>query len=187
MHGCDLAETRARDAGRARRAHKCRADDRSRATDHRTQDGIGGRIDVEVTIASRGTGTHGIDRTVEHRIAVRTGRACGSRCADAALRADRACVTLSAGGTGRACWTGCTCVALSAGGTGRQAATTCGLEPQPLSPLTVETIRAFLLELRARIVLAYAGLRLIEDRSSRWEELRGRTLHVVASKTIRAR
>jgi integrase len=36
-------------------------------------------------------------------------------------------------------------------------------------------------------LLAYAGLRPAEDRSCEWGDLRGRTLHVVASKTGRVR
>ncbi len=36
-------------------------------------------------------------------------------------------------------------------------------------------------------LLAYAGCRPVEDRGSRWQELRSRTLHVVATKTNRAR
>jgi hypothetical protein len=36
-------------------------------------------------------------------------------------------------------------------------------------------------------MLAYAGLRPVEDRGSRWEDLRGRAMHVVATKTDRAR
>jgi site-specific recombinase XerD len=61
--------------------------------------------------------------------------------------------------------------------------------PRPLSPITVEAIRAQLRQRDAMIVsrLAYAGLRPIEDRGSRWGDVRGKTLHVVASKTGRAR
>jgi integrase len=82
--------------------------------------------------------------------------------------------------------------------------------PEPLPPETVERTRAHMLtmwwspkrgagrsaeELRwwrarnATIVslLAYGGLRPVEDRGSRWGDLHGRTLHVVASKTGRAR
>jgi integrase len=82
--------------------------------------------------------------------------------------------------------------------------------PQPLPPITVERIRTNMLtawssskrgsgraaeELRwwrarnALIVslMAYAGLRPAEDRASTWGDLHGRTLHVVASKTGRAR
>lgn len=36
-------------------------------------------------------------------------------------------------------------------------------------------------------MLAYSGLRPIEDRGSRWQDLQGKTLHVFASKTKRAR
>ena len=35
--------------------------------------------------------------------------------------------------------------------------------------------------------MAYAGLRPAEDRAAKWDDLRGPTLHVVASKTGRAR
>ncbi len=82
--------------------------------------------------------------------------------------------------------------------------------PHPLSPETVERIRAHMFtmwwspkrgagrspdELRwwrvrnATIVslLAYGGLRPVEDRGSCWGDLHGRTLHVVASKTGRPR
>jgi integrase len=91
--------------------------------------------------------------------------------------------------------------------------------PQPLSPATVERIRANMLQSRTRIVpaagvgkrprrgyealvgsprdrqrdalivsmLAYAGLRPIEDRGCTWGDLRDRTLHVFATKTGRAR
>jgi integrase len=91
--------------------------------------------------------------------------------------------------------------------------------PQPLSPVTVERIRANMLRPRTRIVpaasagkrprreheapvgsprdrqrdalivsmLAYAGLRPVEDRGCTWGELRDRTLHVFATKTGRAR
>lgn len=82
--------------------------------------------------------------------------------------------------------------------------------PQPLAPLMVERIRAQMQlawsspgrgsgrsadelqwwRVRNAVIvslLAYAGLRPIEDRGSRWEELDGRTLHVVASKTGRSR
>lgn len=90
--------------------------------------------------------------------------------------------------------------------------------PQPLSPLSVERIRALMLaptrivpasgrgqrfrreheipngtlhwrQRNALIVsmLAYAGLRPIEDRSSHWEDVHQRTMHVFASKTNRAR
>jgi integrase len=82
--------------------------------------------------------------------------------------------------------------------------------PQPLAPEVVERIRAQMMtawsspsrgagrppeELawwRARnativSLLAYGGLRPVEDRGSRWADVRGRTLHVVASKTGRPR
>jgi integrase len=91
--------------------------------------------------------------------------------------------------------------------------------PQPLSPVTVERIRAGMLQPRTRVVpaagvgkrprcayetlvgtprdrqrnalivsmLAYAGLRPIEDRGCTWAELHDRTLHVFATKTGRAR
>jgi integrase len=91
--------------------------------------------------------------------------------------------------------------------------------PQPLPPVTVERIRAIMLQLRTRIVpaagtgkrsrrayetslgtsqdrqrnalivsmLAYAGLRPIEDRGCTWGDLRDRTLHVFATKTSRPR
>ncbi len=91
--------------------------------------------------------------------------------------------------------------------------------PQPLSPVTVERIRANMLQPRTRIVpaagagkrprrgyetsvgipqdrqrnalivsmLAYAGLRPIEDRGCTWGDLHDRTLHVFATKTGRAR
>jgi integrase len=82
--------------------------------------------------------------------------------------------------------------------------------PQPLAPVMVERIRAQTQlawssprrgagrsadELRwwrvrnAVMVslLAYAGLRPSEDRGCRWEDVRGRTLHVVATKTGRSR
>jgi len=90
--------------------------------------------------------------------------------------------------------------------------------PQPLSPVTVERIRANMLQPRTRIVpaarggkrprreyeasvgsprdrqrdalivsmLAYAGLRPIEDRGCAWGDLHERTLHVFATKTGRA-
>jgi integrase len=90
---------------------------------------------------------------------------------------------------------------------------------EPLSPLTIETIRASMLEQRTRTVpaskagqrkrrsyeapygsklerrrnalmvsmIAYAGLRPIEDRSAAWNELRGRKLHVFATKTAKER
>ncbi len=91
--------------------------------------------------------------------------------------------------------------------------------PQPLEPLTVERIRANMLQPRTRVVpaagigkrrrrgyeasvgaprerqrnalivsmLAYAGLRPIEDRGCTWAEVHDRTLHVFATKTGRAR
>ena len=91
--------------------------------------------------------------------------------------------------------------------------------PQPLSPMTVEKIRASMLQPRTKIVpasavgkrprreyeahvgtprdrqrnalivsmLAYAGLRPIEDRGCAWGDLNNRTLHVFATKTGRAR
>lgn len=86
-----------------------------------------------------------------------------------------------------------------------------GEPPRPLSPETVERIRAHMLTMwespgrgagrssddlrwwrhrNALIVamLAYAGLRPVEDRGSVWGDMQGRTsLHVVASKTGRAR
>jgi integrase len=93
------------------------------------------------------------------------------------------------------------------------------LTPSPLSPATIERIRAYMLEPRTRLVpasgrgqrsrrayeapvgselerhrnalivsmLAYAGLRPIEDRGSQWEDLHERRLHVFASKTNRER
>jgi integrase len=80
--------------------------------------------------------------------------------------------------------------------------------PQPISPEMVERIRARMLaawssekrgtgrsteELRwwrqrnstILSLLAYAGLRPSEDRGLRWGDIRGRTIHVVASKTGR--
>jgi len=61
--------------------------------------------------------------------------------------------------------------------------------PQPLAPETVERIRAQLRQRDSMIVslLAYAGLRPVEDRGAPWEHVEGRTLRVVASKTGRAR
>lgn len=91
--------------------------------------------------------------------------------------------------------------------------------PQPLSPVTIERIRAHMLQPRTRIVpaagigkrprrehearvgsprerqgdalivsmLAYAGLRPIEDCGCTWGDLRDHTLHVFATKTGRAR
>ena len=85
-----------------------------------------------------------------------------------------------------------------------------GQAPQPLAPEIVERIRAHMLTAwssprrgagrsadqlawwptrNATIVsmLAYGGLRPVEDRGSCWDEVHDRTLHVVASKTGRAR
>ncbi len=91
--------------------------------------------------------------------------------------------------------------------------------PEPLPPLTVERIRAIMLEPRIRTVpaskpgqrrrsayeapvasererqrnalvvamLAYAGLRPVEDRGCTWRDLRERSLHVFATKTGRPR
>ena len=82
--------------------------------------------------------------------------------------------------------------------------------PQPLAPEVVERIRAHMMTAwsspsrgsgrspeqlawwRARnativSLLAYGGLRPVEDRGSCWADVRGRTLHVVASKTGRPR
>jgi integrase len=82
--------------------------------------------------------------------------------------------------------------------------------PQPLAPEMVERIRGHMMtawsspsrgtgrspeELEwwrtrnATIVslLAYGGLRPVEDRGSRWADVQDQTLHVVASKTGRAR
>jgi integrase len=82
--------------------------------------------------------------------------------------------------------------------------------PRPLAPEVVERIRAQMLRAWATqgrgagrsveqlrwwrqrnaimvSLLAYAGLRPAEDRGLRWEDLNGGTLHVVASKTGRAR
>lgn len=61
--------------------------------------------------------------------------------------------------------------------------------PEPLSPTTVERIRAQLPRRDATLVsvLAYAGLRREEATSARWGDLGDRTLHVHASKTERAR
>ena len=62
-------------------------------------------------------------------------------------------------------------------------------EPQPLPPETVEQIRVQLRARDAMIVslLAYAGLRPVEDRGARWGAVRDRTLRVSASKTGRVR
>lgn len=61
--------------------------------------------------------------------------------------------------------------------------------PRPLPPETVERIRVHLRPRDAMIVslLAYAGLRPLEDRGARWQDVRGQTLHVYATKTGRAR
>ena len=83
--------------------------------------------------------------------------------------------------------------------------------PQPLSPLVVERIRQYMLTTswsspgrgagrsRERLqwwrhrnamivsLMAYAGMRPVEDRGSTWADLQRRTLHVVASKTGRPR
>jgi integrase len=82
--------------------------------------------------------------------------------------------------------------------------------PQPLAPEAVERIRAHMMTAwsspsrgsgrspeqlawwRARnativSLLAYGGLRPVEDRGSCWADVQDRTLHVVASKTGRAR
>jgi integrase len=63
------------------------------------------------------------------------------------------------------------------------------MRPQPLDPLTIERIRAGLRPRDQMIIslLAYAGLRPSEDRAVCWGDLDGRTLHVFASKTGRAR
>jgi integrase len=62
-------------------------------------------------------------------------------------------------------------------------------EPRPLPPATVELIRLQLRPRDAMIVslLAYAGLRPVEDRGARWGDVRDRTLRVAASKTGRVR
>jgi integrase len=61
--------------------------------------------------------------------------------------------------------------------------------PQPLSPQTVEAIRALLRPRDAMIVsvMAYAGLRPDEAQAARWQDVGERTLHVLAGKTSRAR
>lgn len=62
--------------------------------------------------------------------------------------------------------------------------------PQPLSPTTVEQIRAGMSSMRDRTLvslLAYGGLRPGEATSARWGDLGERTLHVQASKTGRGR
>lgn len=61
--------------------------------------------------------------------------------------------------------------------------------PQPLSPATVERIRAELGHRDRTLVslLAYGGLRPGEATAARWGDLGERTLHVQASKTGRAR
>jgi integrase len=105
------------------------------------------------------------------------------------------------------------------GAAGRQARQRPTQPPQPLAPVTVERIRAIMLQPRTRTVpaagagqrprrayegfvgtpqdrqrnaltvsmLAYAGLRPIEDRGCTWGDLRDRTLHVFATKTSRPR
>lgn len=62
-------------------------------------------------------------------------------------------------------------------------------QPEPLPPHTVEGIRSQLRQRDAVIVslLAYGGLRPIEDRGARWRDLRSGSLHVHASKTGRSR
>ncbi len=62
-------------------------------------------------------------------------------------------------------------------------------EPHPLPPETVEQIRVQLRPRDAMIVslLAYAGLRPVEDRGASWGDVRNRTLRVSASKTGRVR
>jgi integrase len=61
--------------------------------------------------------------------------------------------------------------------------------PDPLSPITVERIRAQLTQRDAALVslLAYAGLRPDEATKAKWGDLYERTIHVHASKTERAR
>lgn len=61
--------------------------------------------------------------------------------------------------------------------------------PQPLAPETVERIRAQLRPRDAMIVslLAYAGLRPLEDRGARWQDVSRTSLHVFATKTGRPR
>jgi integrase len=60
--------------------------------------------------------------------------------------------------------------------------------PEPLPPLTVETIRAQLRHRDATIsVLPYAGVRPEEATAATWGDLSGRTFHVYATKTERAR
>jgi integrase len=61
--------------------------------------------------------------------------------------------------------------------------------PRPLPPIVVERIRAQLRPRDAIIVsvLAYAGLRPLEDRGARWQDLGRETLHVFATKTGRER
>ena len=61
--------------------------------------------------------------------------------------------------------------------------------PQPLEPLTVESIRMRLRQRDATLIsmLAYAGLRPDEATSARWADLGERILHVHAGKTERAR
>jgi integrase len=61
--------------------------------------------------------------------------------------------------------------------------------PEPLPPLTVEKIRTQLRHRDATIVgvLAYAGVRPEEATAATWGDISGRTFHVYASKTERAR
>jgi integrase len=61
--------------------------------------------------------------------------------------------------------------------------------PEPLSPATIEAIRAQMGQRDAALVslLAYAGLRPGEATSARWKDMGERTLHVHASKTERPR
>lgn len=61
--------------------------------------------------------------------------------------------------------------------------------PQPLAPETVERIRAQLRPRDAMIVslLAYAGLRPLEDRGAGWRDVGRASLHVFATKTGRER
>jgi integrase len=85
-----------------------------------------------------------------------------------------------------------------------------GQLPRPLPPIVVEQIRARMLlawssekrgsgrsveqlawwrqrNVTMLSLLAYAGVRPVEDRGARWDDVRGRTLHVLATKTGRAR
>jgi len=61
--------------------------------------------------------------------------------------------------------------------------------PEPLSPATIERVRAQLSQRDATLVslMAYAGLRPDEATKARWRDLGERTLHVHASKTERSR